>query len=328
MFVRTPSPSSGLPAAHKSHPHNRPTTPTPINQPPAKTMKKASFVDEDTSDEDDVAHLHQSLSDLPTIPCLCTTIATYTTIHHTNTPMKCVGILTSTNKHEHRVWTLLQQFPKPARLVSLTDLITTYTNTLDQPSRENRLVLGLKLISSVLQLNATQWLTERWEAKDILFPEADLAADYQHNILSRPFVHRNFNSNSTTAPIYDYPDPQHQPTNQAKAVIGYNQALYSLGVVLLEIWHWQTFSSLYNSSAKGRSEFEFSYYLSGRLSEEAGYEYAMAVRGCIRGFEMLQTDLEDDLFRRKVYQDVLGLLEDNLRKFSGSDNIQKIIGEE
>ena len=97
---------------------------------------------------------------------------------------------------------------------------------------------------------------------------------------------------------------------------------------MLEIWHWQTFSSLYGLSESTLSELEFSCHLSNKLFKEAGHEYAMAVRGCIKGFEMLETDLEDDSFRCKVYQDVLGLLEENLRRFSRCDNIQKIMGEE
>lgn len=228
------------------------------------------------------------------------------------------------------MWTVLQQIPKPMRFVSLADLIATHTNILDQPSRESRLVLGLKLMSSVLQLNTTQWLTETWEAKDILFPEVSLQVAgrcHQRNILSHPFVHQNFSS-CITAASDEYPNTQQQQARQAKSVMGCNYSLYALGIVLLEIWHWQTFSSLYNSSASRLSALEFSYHLSETLFEEAGYEYAMAVRRCIRGFEMRETDLENDSFRRKVYQDVLGLLEENLRRFSKCDDIQKIIGEE
>ena len=321
--------SSPIQAAHKPHPdENQPTTPTPINQPPAKKIKKnlkARFADgsssSDGDDNDDDVNSPHAFSNLPTILCFCTTI------HHPKTPQQCVGLLVSTGGHKHRVWTLLQQSLKPARLVSLVDLITTYTNVLDKPSRESRLVLGLKLISSILQLNTTQWLSEIWEAKDILFPNASLQVadkDHRRNILSRPFVHRSFGS--TTAG--DDNPGQQQRANQAKSVMGCNHSLYSLGIVLLEIWHWQTFSSLYNSSASKLSELEFSCQLSETLFEEAGHEYAKAVRGCIRGFEMRETDLENVSLKRKVYQDVLGLLWDNLRKFSGRDNIRKIIGEE
>lgn len=295
-----------------------------------KKNLRARFVGEDTSGEDDGANSLNTISDLPTIPCFCTTLATYTTIHYAKPFSNCIGLLISTGKHKHRVWTLLQQFPTPARFVSLADLITC-TNTLDQPSRESRLVLGLKLISSVLQLNTTHWLTEIWEAKDIFFPLADFHVpdqNHQRNILSRPCVHRNFSSSSSsTAAMDDYPDSQRQLATQAKEVIGCNHSLYSLGIVLLEIWHWQTFSSLYNSSASGLSELGFSYHLSDTLFVEAGYEYAMAVRRCIRGFEMRETDLEHDSFRTKVYQDVLGLLWENLKRFSGCDNIEKIMGE-
>jgi len=323
--------SSRTPSPHTCE--SRPTTQTPTNLPPAKTIekeKKTRFADGDACGEDDDNITPHAFSDLPTIPCFCTTLATYTAIHIPNPPPKCVGLLISTDKHEHRVWALLQQFPKPARFVSLADLITTYTTTLDKPSRASRLVLGLKLISSVLQLNSTQWLTEIWEAKDILFPEASLQVTDKYrlcNILSRPFVHRNFSSSGSTAVSDEYSDSQQQE-RQAKSVMGCNPSLYSLGIVFLELWHWQTFSSLYKSSAGRLSELEFSYHLSEALFEEAGHEYAMAVRRCIRGFEMRETNFEDGSFRRKVYQDVLGLLEENLRTFSKCDNIQKIIGEE
>ncbi|RPB19133.1 hypothetical protein L211DRAFT_664238 [Terfezia boudieri ATCC MYA-4762] len=324
----------GLPGPNKLYacdhrPNNLTPTnrPIPIDRPPASKLKRAMFADEDTSGEDDENDV--TFTDLPTISSFCKTLATYKTVDH---PPKCVGVLTSTDKHEHRVWTLLQHFPKPERFVSLADLITTYTAILDRPSCTSRLVLGLKLLSSVLQLNTTQWLTEVWEAKDILFPEASPQATDQyhpHNILSRPFVHRNFSSSGSTAASDEYPpDSQHQRANQAKAILGSNHSLYSLGIVLLEIWYWQTFDSLYKSSRSRQTELEFSLYLSTKLSEEAGVEYARAVQGCIRGFQMRETDLDDNSFRRKVYQDVWGLLEANLRTFSKCDSIQKIIGDE
>jgi len=302
---------------------------TPISRPPAKAVKKnlkARFADGDTSDEDDV-NAPLAFRDLPTIPSFCATLATQTT---TKPSPKCIGLLISTDRHEHCVWTPLQQFPKPPRLVSLAHLITTYTNIQDKPSNKSRLVLGLKLISSILQLSTTQWLTGVWGAQDILFPEAGpQAADENHrrNILSRPLVHRDFSSSSSTAVSDGDPDSQQEPANKVQAVIGCNKSLYSLGIVLLEIWHWQTFESLYQSTAHRLSELSFSYLLSEMLFEDAGLEYATAVRRCIRGFEMRETDLEDESFRRKVYQDILGLLEKNLRSFS-SDSIPKIMGEE
>ncbi|KAF8418436.1 hypothetical protein EV426DRAFT_679684 [Tirmania nivea] len=309
IFSRTPSSSPGLPAAQKPHPSkNRPTMTTPINRPPTK-MKITRFADGDTSSGDDDVNIPHAFSYLPTISCFCTTLALYTTTHHQKSSPKRVGLLICTKKHEHRVWTQLQHFPKPARLVSLAELITTHANVLDKPSCESRLVLGLKLISSVLQLDSTQWLPEKWEAKDILFPGASLQVADQHhrrNILLHPFAHRNFSSVTTTSACDDYADSNQRSANQAKA----------------------TFSSLYNSSSCGQSELLFSYQLSEKLFEEAGNEYAMAVRRCIRGFEMRETDLEDDSFRSKVYHDVFGLLEDNLRIFSRCDNIHKIVGEE
>lgn len=192
----------------------------------------------------------------------------------------------------------------------------------DAPSRKSRLILGLKLVSSVLQLNTTRWLTEVWEARDIYFPQADLK-NSGHHILSRPFVRQNFN----TAP---YPDPLQQLQNQAGSVIGRNKSLYSLGIVLLEIWHWQTFSTLHSSSVSGQTQQEifFAYELSEKLFDDAGERYSIAVQRCIRGLDIRGTDLEEDSFRKKVYQDIMGPLEANLKAFSGSDCIQDIIGEE
>ena len=287
---------------------------SPSRQCPVPKKKRARFSDDDGSGEDDGVNnipLHvPTVKQVPTIPSFCTTLAT----NHPNTPPQCIGLLISKDKNEHLVWTPLRRIsPQPARLVSLADLIATFVNK-DTPSRTNRLVLGLKLISSVLQLNSTQWLTEKWEARDILFPEAD------QNILSHPFVHRNF-KNYSAAP----PDSQ-EPANQATKVIGCNQSLYSLGIVLLEVWHWQTFSSLHSSSASGLSEMLFAQELSEKLFEEAGEQYAMAVRRCIRGFEMKGTDLQEDSLRDKAYQGIFRPLEAHLRTFSGKD-FQKIITE-
>lgn len=83
-----------------------------------------------------------------------------------------------------------------------------------------------------------------------------------------------------------------------------------------------------SSSPIGHSELLFAYHLSEKLFEEAGYQHSIAIRRCIRGLDMPGIDLEQDLFRKKVYQDVLGPLEEDLKRFVECDNLKDIIGEE
>jgi hypothetical protein len=81
-----------------------------------------------------------------------------------------------------------------------------------------------------MQLHSTEWLADSWGAENIFFLEAaDGAAD-----ITNPLIKRNFGTVGKSPQVSVKPVP----------CLPYVPCLVSLGVILLEIWHWKPFGAL------------------------------------------------------------------------------------
>lgn len=88
--------------------------------------------------------------------------------------------------------------------------------------REDRLVLGLKLASSTLQLSRTSWIGENWNSEDILFVKqrnGNTITMIQNPYLSGPFPPDGRNGQAGTGLF------------QLR-----NRTLFNLGIILLDLW--------------------------------------------------------------------------------------------
>ena len=242
------------------------------------------------------------------ISCLCTAIQNSGALH------KCLGVLASTDNKKHRLW-----IPERPECIHLSYSVKAVTLAqmlcLPPPLRKERLKLGVKLASSVMQLHKTQWLGERWSNQDIRFIIPAETHTSISPVIDSPFLHRSF------AP----PNPP-LPENTTPAVIfPCNQSLYSLGIVLIELWHWKDLQ-IQGSASTGlgtgqdsdaRTEYFIASQLAKELHDEAGEIYGEAVRRCIQGLDTRETSLEKDEFKNRVYSEIIRPLEEHLEGFIG-----------
>ena len=235
------------------------------------------------------------------IECLCSTI------RNTTEMCACVGVLVGNNS-KHQVWAPRAPLATPARVVSLAELLS-----LPEPPKRERLKLGVKLASSVLQFHRTEWLQERWGKQDIYLVQGDICQSSSPS-LKTPVVRQAFT-----------PDPPVSEVSIESHVIRCNLSLFSLGIVLIELWFWKSVESFQPDGMQAScgapwvtsdtARFLTAQRLIDKLYEDAGDNYGDIVRRCILGLDHKETRLENDGFKNEVYLKVLQPLAQYLGQF-------------
>ncbi|CAG8365028.1 unnamed protein product [Penicillium salamii] len=248
---------------------------------------------------------------------------------------QCLGIIEKTPEKQHRIWTTEYQPQQPAfhiiRTVSLAEVLGH-----KDFQREHKSRLGLKLVSSVMQLHTTQWLTDSWSMSDISFPRSsDGIVDFNN-----PLIRRNFGSQGRDASqrSLDMPRPY---------LVASIPCLFSLGIVLLELWHGKILEDLKNEAEKNLVRLSRSLMSSHhhhksnrekppqfsdplcarRLTEEmvCGPNFRNAVLRCISGLDAVYKSLEEDAFRDEVEEKIVCPLEEDLKFYCGKTSINECI---
>ena len=215
----------------------------------------------------------------------------------------CVGILVSNNS-KHQVWVPRAPMRTSARVVPLSELLS-----LPAPPTGERLRLAVRLASSVLQLHKTEWLQERWGKKDIYLIQGD--SSQPSPSLETPVVRRAF-----------IPGPSVPEASIESCLIRCNQSLFSLGIVLIELWFWRSVESFQTDESQALVNSDTARYtivreLIGRLYGEAGNNYGAIVQQCVYGIVHQEIRLEDNAFKNEVILRVLQPLEKDLERFYG-----------
>lgn len=173
----------------------------------------------------------------------------------------------------------------------------------NKPPRKDRLCLGVKLASSVIQLHKTKWLNEPWGKGDIVF-----FTDPRTNnpLTEQPVVVHNLGSCASDATQLD------------GIVFRKSKVLFSLGVVLWELWFWKRFEDL-NADANLGSELDYVHWPDNikvlgtaaaaleMLVDDAPKLYSDAVRTCL--FGNIPTD--DKEFTGIVWEKIFCPLNEN-----------------
>ena len=183
-------------------------------------------------------------------------------------------------------------------------------------SRGDRYGLALTIASSVLQLSPTQWLSEAWNKADIQvllehpIVTAEKTKSLEVDYSKRLYIEKSF--------------PEHDDSETASAAKNVfpglrNQALFRLGIVLIELCLGETLESLRATedplTKDGTSNILTEWATATRLihdvSREAGNRYGDAVRRCIYcDFDQRSTSFENNAFRQAVYDGIVAPLED------------------
>ncbi|KAK6852176.1 hypothetical protein PG995_012301 [Apiospora arundinis] len=225
-------------------------------------------------------------------------------------------------------------------IVSLRQVLENGGKSLPRLAFRHKQTLAATIASNVLQLAKSPWLREVFDSEDILFVNLDGRPSYDHAFVTKRLPERE------QPKSISHQDDNVKPNQDISGMIQ-NHAIFSLGIVLLELALGKRLSSMRkpttttttttSATEEGPPQQE-----SGLLGEadrqrdllldydtalqhlsvvntEMGPYYHDAVRRCIKCEFMHPTlDLEDDEFRQEVYRKVVALLEKNLKDMNSS----------
>lgn len=229
------------------------------------------------------------------------------------TERQSLGCLTSDcEKIKHRLWSLpiggcfglagrlqcSEWLPNPVPLLALLQNHNSNGNGYPMMKLQHRLSLGIKLASSVVQLRQTPWLNDSWSNQDIVFftdPHT------RHPLIENPMLLHNFSA------------PQLGLNQQSPGIIRRSKLLFSLGVVLWELWFCRRLEDdedLKPSLEHGQWSDKMLFVIAGmafqKLDGDAPLKYCDAVRTCF--FDNIPTESQG--FSTIVWQKVICSLQE------------------
>jgi hypothetical protein len=183
-----------------------------------------------------------------------------------------------------------------------------------QFSKRDRVRLAVILASSVLQLYQTKWLNDDWGVDSIYFVERPGLTSYD-----QPFVLQTPAMNTTSSTS--------APRNLGRII--QNQALFALGVALIELWFGETLEELRDAEDEPQdpndvqgdfiTRINTAYRMADELADDAGAKYSDAVRKCLRcDFSRRVYKLDDVQFQKAVFHEVVAKLQESLEFMTGS----------
>ena len=227
-------------------------------------------------------------------------------------PNSCLGVLVDERQNSHRVSiTKLSSGKNLIQTVSLQDLLAQ-----TPLGKRERLILGVKIASTLLQLHNTPWLGETWGNVDIRFQKQGQGTESA--ALGQPLLSRNFIS-PTLQPASS------QAGNLASSNEYPNKSLFALGLVLTELWFGKPIDHLretadlnVNGQVSALTDYATITRLVQTVQDDAGQWYGDAVRRCVH-FDMNQrfNNLETETFKEAVHREIVLPLEENLSAFCG-----------
>ncbi|KAJ5937074.1 Synaptobrevin [Penicillium verhagenii] len=225
-----------------------------------------------------------------------------------------LGAITSDKGRQHRIRAIDHQQRLPSfqsiETISLASVLQDKAFRQEQRSR-----LGLKLASSVMQLHSTEWLTDYWDKSDISFlRSSDATVDFDNPLIRRSFGPQGVDIATLSSSL---------PTLYLNSI----PCLFSLGVVLMELWYRKVFADLKNETEKSMPP-EFSDALAARrLASEmdCGPNYKNSVLRCVSGLDAVYTSLSEDKFRDEVEEKIISPLEDDLKFYCNKSSVEDCI---
>ncbi|KAL8731165.1 MAG: hypothetical protein Q9166_003572 [cf. Caloplaca sp. 2 TL-2023] len=162
-------------------------------------------------------------------------------------------------------------------------------------TRKARLQLAVTLASTALQLHTTPWLDADWNSKSIHFRQESIEHPYISSTFPKTHKLDKEDAKPTFTPIR-------------------NQCLFSLGVLLTEVYLGRPLDCHEDPKRPFQTE-DFSKVAAfvERLAQEEGTGYCDALKACIWcDFGVRELDMENDSFRRAIYERVVVPLEQEL----------------
>lgn len=209
------------------------------------------------------------------------------------------------------------------RIVSLEELLSKKAGE-GKPTftRRKRLSLAVILANSLLQLHTGPWLHETWGKKDIYFLQGRDGVIHT----THPFLICHFSSKKQDAPSRPDSDGSESRVGR-RSCSAFNSSLFSLGIIILELWFNQTIESQpFRADFLGPdgqeneyTSFNVAQKWQEYAMEEGGLDLHNLTRRCIYcAFGPVSQDLEDEELRKAVFSDVVQPLEQLLARFEST----------
>jgi hypothetical protein len=234
----------------------------------------------------------------------------------------CLGFVADDEKgFWHRIWPTKKVpsrffLPEPISLEALL-----FPGSIED---RDRLELGVKLASAVMQLHTTHWLKESWGIKDIFFlqkkPKKQKTLTGTIVETSEPNLEMPFVRGAEQQVVH--PLEQSDETPGTPALMEYDKSLFSLGIVLIELYFERPLQDLRadrNQCQGEDADFHTAQQHIGDLFRRAGPNYGLAVSYCINGGKLgaglanaSKHVLDDVNFKNAVHENVVCLLQKNL----------------
>jgi hypothetical protein len=210
---------------------------------------------------------------------------------------------------------------------SSTDEVTALKDVIEQPQATrlqllHQYQLALRIARSVLQFHNTAWLPSVWRSKDLAIVGSKISDQSLGTLhLSMRFetqasttkAQGSIASTATAATTTTTTTPSAVDTCCKKLGPGvYNDTLFCLGIVLLEIAHWQTFEQM----REGDPDEFYAAHRIVRGPPPLGTKYRKIVERCLRCDFGASEDLEDIELQRAVWSKVVYPLEALVRDIS------------
>jgi hypothetical protein len=230
---------------------------------------------------------------------------------------ECSGYLTDELKRKYGIYFLDSPAVSEQQWMSysLNDVLARKFPMTSPLTQNDKLRVAVDLASSALQLYKTPWLEEMWTKDDVLFIHRPGASPYDH-----PFVSQRFSPPSITSG-----EKTDTTTGLARYGAIRNPTIFSLGVLLIELWYGTSIEELQIPTDMDRGGTTGVVWCTAErlvteIAFQAGIKYSEAVRRCIRcDFDRRDVDLDDEGFQQTVYNGVVALLEKTLKDFNSLD---------
>lgn len=202
--------------------------------------------------------------------------------------------------------------PETARLTPLPKILDAHHQASIDIARHRRFEMAVQIVSALLQIHSSPWLSTRWSKDQLLF-----LADAQSIYSDHPYVSQTFMPNVTDSPTTH----QSSISPPSTAEEDTRASLFTLGVIILELIFDHnieacSFRHIYYGSdnqPNDQTDFSTARKWSQKVLGECGPDIADAVRRCLDCSFGPRPNLKDKRFREAVYDGVIRPLADRLK---------------
>ncbi|MCJ1380863.1 hypothetical protein MMC17_003972 [Xylographa soralifera] len=244
-------------------------------------------------------------------------------LQHIRRGEQCLGFLLDQQRQRHEIYPLAkaQTTCETGETVILESLLIRQSQpwypdehgASPRLTRRKRMSLAATLTSSAIELLNTPWLGRDWNKKDVAFLKARRGSS-RPIVVEQPYVSPSHNRTTTPQPPESIP------------LASMTSAVFSLGVMLLELWFGeafedQPFRSQYfgpDGCATDFTDLSAAARWHRQIIGDAGSQLSEAIRSCIFwSFRPQASASAESELREALYTEVLQPLERISRAFDG-----------